>query len=112
MLELVAAALDVVGVRPEQPLSTAGWREKYLPEVEWRRNRRATERVVYALQTAAAFRTGLRPDILDDTYHWSATPLWPSAVLAAVMTIRATSDGQDLAEVCAGIDSCIPDFHG
>lgn len=66
---------------------------------------------MYALQTAAALRTGLRPDILDDTYHWGSTPLWPSALLAAVMTIRAVSDGNDLAGPCRLIASGIPDFH-
>jgi hypothetical protein len=111
MLELIAAALDVAQVSPQQPRSTAGWRQKYLPEVDWRRDRRSTERIVYALQTAGALRTGLRPDILDDTYHWSATPLWPYALLAAIMTIRATSDGKDLAQVCTQLQGCIPDFH-
>ncbi len=107
----VAAALDVAQVSAGQPLSTAGWRQKYLPEIDWRRERRGTERIVYALQTAAALRTGLRPDILDDTYHWNAAQLWPHAMLAAVMTIRAISDGHDIAVVCGQMANHIPNYH-
>lgn len=108
MLELIVAALDVAGTGPEAPLATQGWRERYLPELTWRNNHHEVERLVYALQTAAAFRTGLQPSILDDTYGWSTTPLWPYATRAAVMTIRAISDGRDIAEVCRQIRSRIP----
>ncbi len=53
------------------------------------------ERLTYALYAAAAFRTGLRPDIVTDTYGWSGASL-PYATRAAVMTIRAVADGQQL----------------
>lgn len=99
MLSLVAAALDVAGANKEQPLSTAGWRERYLPEVTFRNRPKEVERVTYALHAGAAVRTGLQPDVLDDTYHWHAD-VWPYATLAAVMAIRAVADGGDLAQVC------------
>jgi hypothetical protein len=100
MFELIIAALDVAGVSRDRPLATWGWREQFLPELSWRNQHREIERLVYALQTAAAFRTGLRPDVLDDTYSWNATALWPYATRAAVMTIRAVADGRDIADVC------------
>ncbi len=54
------------------------------------------ERLTYALYAAAGFRTGLRPDILTDTYGWGGALLLPYATRTAVMTIRAVSGGQRL----------------
>jgi hypothetical protein len=100
MLELVIAALDAAGVSRDQPMPTADWRERYLPELTFRNRPREVERLVYALQTATAFRAGLRPDILEDTYGWHDVELWPYAARAAVMTIRAVAAGTDLNSVC------------
>jgi hypothetical protein len=103
MLELIIAALDLAKVDRARPLSTAGWRERYLPELQWRGRRHEVDRIVYAIQTAAAFRTGLLPDILNDTYSWADIALWPYAARAAVMTIRAIADGRDLEQFCAEV---------
>lgn len=103
MLELVIAALDHAGVDREHPLSTTGWRERYLPEVRFQHKKVEVDRLLYALHAAASFRSGLQPALLDDTYHWSMTPLWPHATRAAVMTIRAVADGQDLTRTCEGV---------
>lgn len=103
MLELVIAALDVAGISGTNPVSTAGWRERYLPEVRFWGQAAEVERVTYALHAAAAFRSGLQPDVLSDTYFWRGAPLWPYATRAAVMTIRAVADGHDLATTCADV---------
>jgi hypothetical protein len=107
MLELVVAALDVGQVSWEQPVVTADWRERYLPEVVFRNRPNEVERLVYALQTGAALRTGLRPSILDDTYGWGSVPVLPYATRAAVMTIRAVADGRDLGETCSEVAAAI-----
>jgi hypothetical protein len=107
MLELVVAALDVAGVSRDRPVSTADWRERYLPELTFRNRPREVERLVYALQTGAAFRTGLRPDVLEDTYSWGTVQVLPYATRAAVMTIRAVAADGDLAAVCDQIAGAI-----
>jgi hypothetical protein len=112
MLELVVAALDVAGVNRDRPVSTADWRDRYLPELTFRNRPREVERLVYALQTAAAFRTGLRPDVLEDTYSWGSVPVLPYATRAAVMTIRAVAAGGDLAAVCDQIAGAIKPLAG
>jgi hypothetical protein len=112
MFELVIAALDVAGISPDTPLSTAGWREQFLLELTWPNQHREVERLVYALQTAAAFRTGLRPDVLDDTYTWNSTPVWPYATRAAVMTIRAIANGRDMSETCEQVQGAVRNLDG
>lgn len=107
MLELVIAALDVADAGPEQRLSTAGWRERYLPEVTFHNRFTEVDRLVYALHAATAFRAGLRPDILNDIYGWNAVQLWPYATRAAVMTIRAIADGHDLQATCVEVGRAV-----
>ena len=96
MLELIIAALDVARAGRTQPLDSADWPARFLPEVTYRNRHTERERLLYALYAAAAFRTGLRPDILTDTYGWRGASLLPYATRAAVMTIRAAADGQPL----------------
>jgi hypothetical protein len=62
----VIAALDVARGRQEQPLDSAGWPARFLPEAAYGNRHTEGERLAYALFPAAAFRTGLRPDILTD----------------------------------------------
>jgi hypothetical protein len=111
MLELVIGALDYAGASPERPLDTSDWRERFLPEITFRNRHTDVERVVYALQTAAAFRTGLRPDILNDTYGWGDVALLPYATRAAVMSIRAVSEGHELCDVCGQIATRLPQLN-
>lgn len=98
MLELVIAALDVAGVSRDSPLDTAGWRERFLPEISFRNKFAEVDRLVYALNTAAAFRTGVRSDVLNDTYGWGGAALLPYATRAAVMTLRALGDETQLSD--------------
>ena len=100
MLELIIAALDDAEVTRDRPLDISDWREQYLPEINFRNEHTEVQRLVYALQTAAAFRTGLRPDILNDTYGWGGAALLPYATRAAVMTIRAVCSDGDLQTTC------------
>ena len=100
MLELIITALDDAGVSRDCPLDISDWRQRFLPETNFRNRHTEVQRLVYAVQTAAAFRTGLRPDILDDTYGWGGAALLPHATRAAVMNIRATSADGDLQDAC------------
>ena len=103
MLELIIAALDDAGVSRDRPLDISDWRRSFLPEINFHNRHTDVQRLVYALQTAAAFRTGLRPDILNDTYGWGGAALLPYATRAAVMTIRATCADGDLRDLCTRI---------
>ena len=103
MLELIIAALDDAGVSRDRPLDISDWRRSFLPEINFHNRHTDVQRLVYALQTAAAFRTGLRPDILNDTYGWGGAALLPYATRAAVMTIRATGADGDLRDLCTRI---------
>ena len=62
---------------------------------------------MYALYAAAAFRTGLCPDILTDTYGWRGASPLPYATRAAVMSIRAVADGQALDAVTERIAAAL-----
>ena len=99
MLELIIAALDDAGVSRDRPLDISDWRRSFLPEINFHNRHTDVQRLVYALQTAAAFRTGLRPDILNDTYSWSGVALLPYATRAAVMSNRATCADDDLRDL-------------
>ena len=103
MLEVVIAALDHAAVGPDRPCDTGEWRASFLPEINFRNRHVEVERLTYALHTAAAFRTGLRPDVLDDTYGWGSATLLPYATRAAVMTVRAVAGADPLGEVCDSI---------
>ena len=103
MLELIIAALDDAGVSRDRPLDISDWRRSFLPEINFHNRHTDVQRLVYALQTAAAFRTGLRPDILNDTYGWGGAALLPYATRAAVMTIRATCADGDLQASCTRV---------
>lgn len=105
MLELIVTALDNAGVSRDRPLDISDWRLRFLPEINFRNKHTDVQRLVYALHTAAAFRTGLRPDILNDTYGWGNVVLLPYATRAAVMTIRAVADADDLQATCERIAS-------
>lgn len=107
MLELIITALDDAGVSRRHPLDIGDWRQRFLPEIDFRNKHTDVQRLVYALQTAAAFRTGLRPDILNDTYGWGATVLLPYATRAAVMTIRAIAAERDLQATCDRIGASV-----
>jgi hypothetical protein len=107
MLELIVTALDVARASSAEPLNSVDWPARFLPEVTYRNRHTERERLMYALYAATAFRTGLRPDILTDTYGWRGTSLLPYATRAAVMTIRAVADGQQLEVVTQQIAAAI-----
>jgi hypothetical protein len=96
MLELIIAALDIARAGRNHPVDSGDWPARLLPEVTLRSRHTECERLTYALYAAAAFRTGLRSDIVTDTYGWGGASLLSYATRAAVMTIRAVADGQQL----------------
>ena len=93
------------GVSRDRPLDISDWRRSFLPEINFHTRHTDVQRLVYAVQTVAAFRTGLRPDILNDTYSWGPVPLLPYATRAAVMTIRATCADGDPQAACQRISA-------
>ena len=103
MLRLVIAALDDAGVSRDRPLDISDWRRRFLPEINFHTRHTDVQRLVYAVQTAATFRTGMRPHILNDTYSWSGVALLPYATRAAVMSNRATCADDDLRDLCTRI---------
>ncbi len=107
LVELVIAALDVAGASRDEPRDSGDWPERFLPEVPSRNRHTERARLVYAFYVAAAFRTGLRPDVLTDTYGWGGAALLPYATRAAVMTIRAVADGHDLDDLVDRIASAV-----
>lgn len=111
MYELVFAALDVAGVGQSTPISTENWRERFLPQLRFRNRHAEVNRLVYAFQTAVTYRSGLRPSVLDDTYGWFDVPIWPYATRAAVMTLRALSEGGDVAAMCAQVSEVVPQLE-
>ena len=62
-----------------------------------------TERSLHA---AAAFRAGLRPDILTDTYGWDGASLLPYPPRRR-LTIRAVSDGQPVGAASERIGAAV-----
>ncbi len=89
VLELAMTALDLTSIPGSEPLQYEGLRERYLPEVEFRR--RAEHRnSQYALYATACMRGGLQPDLLNDTGWWQ-TRLWIYAVYATVIYSRAAA---------------------
>ena len=80
-------------------------RSSFLPEINFHTRHTDVQRLVCAVQTVAAFRTGLRPGILNDTYSWGAVALLPYATRAAVMTIRATCADGDRQAACQRISA-------
>lgn len=107
MLELIITALDDAGVSRDRPLDISDWRQRFLPEINFQNKHTDVQRLVYALQTAAAFRPGLRPDILNDTYGWGGAVLLHYATRAAVMTIRAVAADKDLQGTCDRIEASV-----
>jgi hypothetical protein len=107
MLELIVAALDVAEASRQQPVDSGDWPARHLPELTFRNRHSERERLTYALHAAAALRTGLRPDVLTDTYGWGGASLLPYATRAAVMTIRAVSDGQQVGAVTQRIAAAV-----
>lgn len=107
MLELIIAALDVAQASRAEPLDSKDWPARFLPEVRYGNRHTERERLMYALYAAAAFRTGLRPDILIDTYGWGGASLLPYATRAAVMSIRAAAADRRLDVVTDRIAAAI-----
>jgi hypothetical protein len=64
------AAMDLADVDRRTPIAKSELVTNHLPELNFRNQRRLQERTTYALNAVAAIRSGLQPDILDDTYWW------------------------------------------
>jgi hypothetical protein len=67
-MRAAADALLIGAVTPEQPMSSEGLVDRYLPECRFRgRNHR---KIRYALLSVAATHGGVEVDLLDDVAYW------------------------------------------
>ncbi|MDP3711234.1 MAG: hypothetical protein Q8R60_01950 [Mycobacteriales bacterium] len=108
MLEVVAAAVAAAGVSAATPVDTGLWVRSHLPEVK--RSSRDADRASQMVHIVLAYAAGVRVDVLEHTYHWHGARL-RAATAAAVMTLRALSEGRDRAQLCTDVAGHLPDFH-
>lgn len=95
VLEVAVAAMDLAGVDQSRPLLKADLMSRHLSEVHFRNQRALQERTTYALNTVAAIRGGLEPDIGQDIYWWHVRDMVKYAVLAAVAYVRASAERRE-----------------
>lgn len=88
VLQVGVAAMDLAGVDRSTPIAKADL-TLHLKEINFRNQRALQERTTYALNTIAAMRGGLEPDILDDMHWWQTRDIVEYAVIAATAYVRA-----------------------
>lgn len=89
---LIRLAADVIGLggfSSSDPVSYKGFRERYLPEVEFR-GKVDLRNSQYAIYAAAILHSGVVPDLLSDTGWWRSE-LWPHALYGLVAYTRASA---------------------
>ena len=87
-------SIGLGGFSPGQPLDYEGFREKFLPELEFR-GKVDHRNSQYAIYAAAIMHGGVIPDIVADTSWWRSE-LWPYALYGLVAYVRAASERRDL----------------
>jgi hypothetical protein len=71
-LELAGSALDLGGVKAEEPIAYEGLIEQYLPECRFRGRQNA--KIQFAVLAAAARRGGVEADLLCEVV-WTGRPM-------------------------------------
>jgi hypothetical protein len=99
-LALAADALDWCGASRADPVPLEGIRERFLPECGFRR--RENRKLRFTVLAAAAFRSGVEPDLLDEVAWWQTDDFWEYALFAAVAYIRIAADraGVPMRQIC------------
>ena len=89
-MRLSADALELASVGPEDPITYAGLREKFLAECKFQG--RENRKIQFAVLASASARGGIQPDLLDEVTWWHSDDFWWYALAAAVAVIRACAD--------------------
>ncbi|MCP4966227.1 MAG: hypothetical protein GY926_13465 [bacterium] len=92
--ELAADALDIAGISRDTSIPYEGLQEAHLPECSFRG--RENRKIQYAILTSAAFRAGLKPDLLDEVTWWHNDDYWRYALFGAIGLIRAAATRQGI----------------
>jgi len=90
LIDLAAGAIELGGFGADEPLSYEGFRERFLPELEFRGkvDQRGSQ---YAIYAAAMVHGGMEPDLFADTSWWRSE-LWPYALYGLVAYVRAAAE--------------------
>ena len=94
LIRLASNVIGLGGFSPGQPLEYEGFREKFLPELEFR-GKVDHRNSQYAIYAAAIMRGGMTPDVVADTGWWRSE-LWPYALYALVAYVRAAAERRGL----------------
>jgi len=89
-MRLSADALEVAGVRRDNPIPYPGLRGKYLGECTFQG--RENRKIQFAILASASARGGIQPDLPGEVAWWQADDFWWYALAAAVAVIRACAD--------------------
>ena len=92
-MEVAADALEIAGISRDTSIPYEELREAHLRECNFRG--RENRKIQYAILTSAAFRAGLKPDLLDEVAYWN-DDYWRYALFATVGLIRAAADLQGI----------------
>jgi hypothetical protein len=90
LIRLAAQAIELGGFSASDPVSYEGFRERFLPEFEFR-GKVDHRNSQYAIYAAAMFHGGMVPDIVSDTSWWRSE-LWPYALYGLVAYVRAAAE--------------------
>ena len=106
-MEIAADALEIAGISRDTSIPYEELREAHLRECNFRG--RENRKIQYAILTSAAFRAGLKPDLLDEVAYWN-DDYWRYALFATVGLIRAAADLRGIP--AAQLAGQIADSHG
>ena len=94
LIDLAGRAIGLGGFGGDEPLSYEGFRERFLPELEFRGkvDHRGSQ---YAIYAAAMVHGGMEPDLFSDTSWWRSE-LWPYALYGLVAYVRAAAERREV----------------
>lgn len=94
LVHLAAGAIEIGGFTAGEPISYEGFRQRFLPELEFRGkvDHRGSQ---YAIYAAAILLGGMEPDVYSDTGWWRSE-LWPYALYGLVAYVRAAAERREV----------------
>ncbi|MHB8681494.1 MAG: hypothetical protein ACYDA2_05290 [Acidimicrobiales bacterium] len=97
LIGLAAKAIALGGFGTGEPLAYDGFRQRFLPELDFRGkvDHRGSQ---YAIYAAAILAGGMVPDLVADTGWWR-TELWPYALFGLVAYVRAAAERRGVDEI-------------
>jgi hypothetical protein len=94
LIRLAAQAIGLGGFSASEPVSYEGFRERFLPELDFR-GRVDHRNSQYAIYAAAILHGGVVPDVASDTSWWRSE-LWPYALYGLVAYVRAAAEHRNV----------------